>query len=104
MGDKLTILESDKDLPDVAFTKGLNRREISADGWTELPAHKIFLPFNNSIQIFGVSSVDADSSLIINGCVYILLELRGIYWSFEWQRGCGLTQLAHHQASWVWTR
>jgi len=74
----LTVLKSDKDLSDIEPTEGLNRKEVSADGWTELHTHRISLPFDNSIKNFGVSGVGADGKRIINGCVYILLELRGI--------------------------
>ncbi|MCJ1422362.1 hypothetical protein MMC29_000242 [Sticta canariensis] len=74
----LTILKSDKDLSGVEPTKGLNHKEVTADGWTELPTHRISLPFDNSLGNFGVSSVDVDDKPIINGCVYILIELRGI--------------------------
>jgi hypothetical protein len=74
----LTILKSDKNLSGIEPTTGLNHKEVTADGWTELPAHRIALPFDNSIGNFGVSSVDADDKPVINGCVYILIELRGI--------------------------
>jgi len=56
----------------------LNHKEATADGWAELPAHRIVLLFDNSLGNFGVSSVDADDKPVINGCVYILIELRGI--------------------------
>jgi len=74
----LTILKSDKDLSGVEPTKGLNHKEVTADGWTELPTHRIPLPFDNSLGNFGVSSVDIDDKPIINGCVYILIELPGL--------------------------
>jgi len=74
----LTILKSDKDLSGIEPIKGLNHKEVTADGWTELPTHRIALPFDNSPGNFGVSSVDADDKPVINGCVYILIELRGI--------------------------
>ncbi|KAF2761261.1 hypothetical protein EJ05DRAFT_497810 [Pseudovirgaria hyperparasitica] len=74
----LTILKSDKDLSGVEPTKGLNHKEVTADGWTELSTHRIPLPFDKSLENFGVSSVDVDNKPIINGCVYILIELRGI--------------------------
>ncbi len=74
----LTILKSDKDLSGIEPTKGLNHKEVTADSWTELPSHRIALPFDNSIENFGVSSVDTDEKPVINGCVYILIELRGI--------------------------
>lgn len=74
----LTILKSDKDLSGIEPTKGLNRKEVTVDGWTELPTHRIALPFEDSLRNFGVPSVDADGKSIVNGCVYILIELRGI--------------------------
>jgi len=74
----LTILKSDKDLSGIEPIKGLNHKEVTADGWTELPTHRIALPFDNSPGNFGVLSVDADDKPVINGCVYILIELRGI--------------------------
>ena len=74
----LTILKSDKDLSGIEPTKGLNHKEVTADGWVQLPIHRIPLPFDNSLENFGVSSVDADDKPVINGCVYILIELRGI--------------------------
>jgi hypothetical protein len=74
----LTILKSDTDLSGIEPTMRLNRKEVTADGWTELPTGRIALPFDNSLRNFGVSSVDADDEPTINGCVYILIELRGI--------------------------
>ncbi|KAE9986994.1 hypothetical protein EG328_004126 [Venturia inaequalis] len=74
----LTILKSDKELSGIEPTKGLNHKEVTADGWTELPTHRITLPFDSSLRNFGVSSVDADDKPVTNGCVYILIELRGI--------------------------
>lgn len=74
----LTILKLDKDLSGVKPTKGLNYKEVTANGWTELPTYRIPLPFNNSLGNFGVSSIDVNNKPIINGCVYILIELRGI--------------------------
>jgi hypothetical protein len=74
----LTILKSDKDLSGIEPNQGLNHKEDIVDGWTELPTHQITLPFDNSIRNFGVPSVDANDKPVINGCVYILIELRGI--------------------------
>jgi len=74
----LTISKSHKDLSGVESTKGLDHKEVTADGWTELLTHRIALPFDISLGNFGVSSVDTDDKPIINGCVYILIELRGI--------------------------
>ena len=74
----LTILKSDMDLSGIEPTKGLNHKEVTADGWTELPTHRITLPFDDSLRNFGVTSADVDGSPIANGCVYILIELRGI--------------------------
>lgn len=74
----LTILKLDKDLSGIEPIKVLNYKEVTADGWTELLTYRIPLPFNNSLGNFGVSSVDTDNKPVINGCVYILIELRGI--------------------------
>jgi hypothetical protein len=74
----LTILKSSKDLSNIEPTKGLNRKEVTVDGWTELPNHRIALPFDHSRENFGVQSGDANDKPIIHGCVYILIELRGI--------------------------
>lgn len=74
----LTILKSDKDLSGIEPTKGLDHKDVIVDGWTELPTHRIALPFDNSLANFGVRSVDADGKPVINGYVYILIELRGI--------------------------
>lgn len=92
----LTILKSDKDLSDVEPTERLNRKEVSADGWTELPAHKIALPFDNSGEKFGVSGVDADGKPIINGCVYHSLRIarnsirNSCHWSLNGKEDVGL--------------
>jgi hypothetical protein len=45
----LTILKSDKDLSGIEPTKGLNHKEVTADGWVQLPIHRIPLPFDNSL-------------------------------------------------------
>jgi len=74
----LTIPKSDKDLSGIEPTTGLNHKEVTADSWTELPTHRISLLFDRSVGNFGVSGVDADDKPVINGCVYILIELRGI--------------------------
>lgn len=74
----LTILKSDRDLSGVELTKGLDRKEVSVDGWTELPSHKISLPFNTSFRNFKLRDVDVKGQSVINGYVYILIELRGV--------------------------
>jgi hypothetical protein len=48
----LTILKSDKELSGIEPTKGLNHKEVTADGWAELPTHRIALPFENSLGNF----------------------------------------------------
>ena len=74
----LTILKSDKDLSGVEPIKGLNYKEVTADEQTELLIYRIPFPFNNSLGNFRVSSIDIDEKPIINGYIYIFIELQGI--------------------------
>jgi hypothetical protein len=75
----LTILKSSKDLSDVQPEDGLNCKVVSADGWTELPTHNIEIPFDTSIENFGIQRFDdEDRPTHREACVYLLLELRGI--------------------------
>ena len=48
------ILKSSKDLSDVQPKDRLNCKVVSADGQTELPTHNIEIPFNTSIENFGI--------------------------------------------------
>lgn len=74
----LILLKLDKDLFSVELIKGLNYKEVTANGWTKLPTYKIPLSFDNLLGNFGVLSVNVNNKLIINGYIYILIELRGI--------------------------
>jgi hypothetical protein len=76
----LTILKSSKDLSGIQPEKGLDHKVVSAaDGWTELPAHNIVLPFDTSIEDFGIQCFDDQARPTHReACVYLVLELRGI--------------------------
>lgn len=69
------ILKLDKNLFNIKPIKGLNYKEVTANSWTELLIYRITLLFNNSIKSFRVLSVDTNNKLVINGCVYIFIEL-----------------------------
>ncbi|KAF2839911.1 hypothetical protein M501DRAFT_991901 [Patellaria atrata CBS 101060] len=75
----LVIAEKGTRVPDVISSIPYYIPQPPDGKWEmDLTILKIPLPFDNSLGNFGVSSLDADDKPVINGCVYILIELRGI--------------------------